>query len=277
MKNAYFALFAACLLAACSPKTPATSNGSINADSLKNSFLAVAQGAWVMNDYIAEIEKTHSPLQSASKLEGVVTLNVQDKVQGDSLEIPASWNNHEGYAFVVYFRPGTQANRLPTNLHALQETTDSYELGFETVNGATQLSLLHYDKSHALIDQRAFSKVPDAALDDLASGLQTIVNEKLIAGTFAIHDSSKNVGKITFNRDGTSTGYGDLKSYFVFTDFLGGPVPTFDEMAFNLMAPNNRRYAVDFKKDTILLHNMTGSEEEASLQRDKLKLTLIRE
>ncbi len=282
MKHLLFALVTACLLAGCTPKSTTPADGTAvdstaAVDSLQKVFLAVSQGVWVMNDYIADIEKTRSPLHSADKLEGVVAMIVNGEVKGDSLEIPVSWTNHEGTSFMLYFRPGQQAQHWPTDLHDTEQTGDSYAVGHATANGATQLSLYHYDKSHALLDTRAFTKVADAAPDnDVSWGLQTIVNETLIAGTYAVHDSSKTVGTITFNRDGSCTGYGKYKSYYVFTDFLGGPVPNFDEIAFNLGGDDDKRFAIDIKADTIRLNNMVGVEEDGTLKADKVRLTLVR-
>jgi hypothetical protein len=278
MKQLFFALLAACLLASCTPKSTPTADAPISSDSLKTAFFAVSKGVWVSTRYIQEIVKTESPLQAAGKLEGVVAMIVPEKSQGDSVEIQASWNNHEGYSFLIYFQPGEQPNRLVTTMRDANHAADIFEVGYETEDGETHINVYRYDKRQGLVDAQEFTKVADAAPDnDVTWGLQAIVNEKLIAGSYTVYDSTKNMGFLKFNREGTCAGYGDFKSFYLFTDFLGGPMPAFDEIAFNLGTETDRRYAIDRQGDTLLLSNLVGVEEEGSLKRDKVRLTLVRE
>lgn len=268
------------ILTSCSSdKTLTADNGANQIDSLKQTFIPIFNGVWVLADYIKAIEQTKSPLKAADKLQGVVTIIIDAGIKSDSIVVGASWNNHEGYNFTAYFIAGQNLNSLKTNIPDYDEKTNYYELGYETINNETFLVLYHYNKAHKLIDKKGFTKVADKQQDnDAAWGLQYIVNEKLFSGNYLLIDSTNSSTKINLKSDGSLNGYSDFKTYYIFTDFMGGPETILDGMAFNLNEKNSKWFAFKIENDTTFLYSTTGDEEAGELlQLDKIKYKLVRQ
>jgi len=267
------------ILTSCSnDKTSTVDNGSNQIDSLKQKFIPTLNGVWVLTDYIKAIERTKSPLKSADKLQGVVTMIIEADIKSDSIYVGASWNNHEGYNFSTYFIQGQKQNSLKTNIIDYDEKTNYFELGFETINNKTFLVLYHYNKTNKLIDKKEFTKIADKQQDnDAAWGLQYIVNEKLFSGNYLLIDSINTTTKVNFKSDGSLTGYSDFMTYYVFTDFMGGPETSLDGIAFNVNEKNSKWFAFKIYGDTTFLYSTTGDEEAGELlQLDKIKFKLVR-
>jgi hypothetical protein len=132
------------------------------------------------------------------------------------------------------------------------EKSNFYELGYEIINNDTFLFLYHYSKTNTLIDKKSYTKIADGQNEnDAALGLQLMVNEKIFSGNYLMIDSANQSSKIIFNSDGSLTGNSDFKTYYIFTDFMGGPETTLDGMCFNLQTPNSKCFAFISKNDTI--------------------------
>jgi hypothetical protein len=83
---------------------------------------------------------------------------------------------------------------------------------------------------------------------------------------------------ITFKNDGSLAGDSDLKTYYIFTDFLGGPKTILDGIAFNVNEKNIKCFAFKIEKDTTYLYSTKGDEEAGELlQLDKIKYKLVRQ
>lgn len=280
MRQLTYIILTFCILTSCSNDNTSTSdNGANQIDSLKQNFIPILNGVWVLTDYISKVEQTKSPLKSADKLQGVVTMIIDAAIKSDSIEVGASWNNHEGYSFSTYFIAGQNKNNLKTSLIDYDDKSNFYELGYETINNKTFLFLSHYSKTNKLIDKKRFTKVADKQQDnDAALGLQYIVNEKLFSGNYLLIDSTNTVTKINLESDGSLTGYADFKTYYVFTDFMGGPETTLDGIAFNINEKNSKSFAFKINKDTTYLYNTIGDEEAGELsQLDKIQYKLVRQ
>jgi hypothetical protein len=221
----------------------------------------------------------HFYLKSADKLQGVVSMIIDTEIKSDSIEVGASWNNHEGYNFTTYFLAGQNQNSLKTNIADYDEKTNYYELGYETIKNDTFLVLYHYNKANKLIDKKGFTKVADKQQDnDAASGLQYILNEKLFSGNYLLIDSTNTSTKINLKNDGSLTGYSDFKTYYVYTDFMGGPKPILDVMVFNLNEKNSKLFAFKISGDTTYLYSTTGDEIAGEiLQMNKIQYRLLRQ
>ena len=268
------------ILTSCSnDRTSNADKGANQIDSLKQTFIPIFNGVWVLTDYIKAIEQTKSPLKAADKLKGVVTMIIDAGIKSDSVEVGSSWNNHEGYNFTTYFIAGQNLNSLKTNIPDYDEKTNYYELGYETINNETFLVLYHYNKANKLIDKKLFTKVAEKQQDnDAAWGLQSIVNEKLFSGKYLLIDSTNSSTEINLKSDGSLTGYSDFKTYYVFTDFMGGPETILDGMAFNLNEKNSKWFAFKISSDTTYLYSTTGDEEAGELlQLDKIQYRLVRQ
>lgn len=259
-------------------ETSTTDKGVNKIDSLKKNFKPILKGIWVLTEYINEIERTKSPLKSADKLQNVVTMIIDGINQSDTIDVGVSWNNHEGYNFTTYFITGQNQNQLRTNILDYDDKSNFYELGYEIINKETFLFLYHYNKTNKLIDKKQFSKVAETQPDsDATWGLHIIVNEKLFSGNFLLVDSINSTTKIHLNSDGSMTGNSDFKTYYVITDFIGGPETILDGIIFNLNEINAKWFAFKTNKDTTYLYSTTGDEEAGELlQLDKIQYKLVR-
>ena len=259
-------------------KTSTADNNTNPIESLKQNFIPVFKGVWVLTDYIEAIDKTRSPLRSAGKLQGVVTMVIDGTAQSDSIEVGASLNNHEGYNFTTYFLTGQNQHSLKTNIPDYDDKSNFYELGYETINDQTFLFLYHYDKTIKLINKKKFSKVADKQQDnDPVWGLQYVVNEKLFSGNYLLIDSTNAATKINLKSDGSLTSHPDFRSYYVFTDFMGTPEAIIDEIVFNLNEKNAKSFAFKITNDTTYLYSTVGNEEAGEpLQPGKIQYKLVR-
>lgn len=260
-------------------KTSTTGNNENSIDSLKLSFISVLNGVWVLTDYIDAIEQTRSPLKSADKLQGVVTMIIDGTISSDSIEVGASWNNHEGYSFTTYFLIGQNRNSLKTDIPDYNEKSGFYELGYEAINEKTYLFIYHYNEASQLIDKKKFTKVAERHQDnDAAWGIQCVVNEKLFSGNYLLIDSINTTTNINLKIDGSLTGWADFNMYYVFTDFMGGPESVLDGIAFNLNEKKSKWFAFKINRDTTYLYSMIGDEESGDpLQLDKIQYKLVRQ
>lgn len=248
-------------------------------ENFKKKIIPIFNGVWVLTDYINEIEKSKSPLLSSNKLKDIVTLIINSTNSSDSIVVGASLNNHEGYNFTTYFINGQKPNSLKTNIPDFETETNFYELGFESTNNKISLILYHYSKANKLIDKKRFTKIRDKQLENDASwGLQYVVNEKLFKGNYLLIDSTNSSLKISLKSNGSMTGHPTFKSYYVFTDFMGGPETILDGILFKMNDNNSKWFAFKIYGDTTFLYNTTGNEEAGELlQLDKLKYKLVRQ
>ena len=191
---------------------------------LKEAFKSYLQGAWLKTDYMDDVSKTRSPFKSYSKLEGVVSLLIDQNITaGDSLNIGYSLNNHEGSDFFLYFKPGIKPNSLPVDFHDSQSPTNYFELGY-VVNGTdTSLVLYHYSRDKKFIDSVGFTKVHQYAPPggDVGEAIQYFVNKLLITGDYKVTDSAGKETKVHFSDQSKVTGFGNYSDYLIATDFMG--------------------------------------------------------
>jgi hypothetical protein len=250
-----------------------------NIEKLKQNAIAYMNGVWVRSDYIAEIEKTKSPLKSFEYLWGIASMNINTTVVDDSIVVGASLNNHEGFEFTTYFISGLNSNSLRTNLSEVTPESYTTELGFETIQNQNYLFLYNYNKTNQIINKTKYSKIfGNDENNELGFGIQYIVNEKLFVGSYLMIDSLNNSRRIVFNRDGTVTGLYEFKSYYVKTDFVADAEPSIDEVFFNIRESTQKSFAYRIVGDTILLYTIKGDEDsDEPRQIDKLQFKLVRQ
>jgi len=280
MKQFLFIFLTISLLTNCSNKE--TSNvveKPNNVARIKQNFIHQLPGIWVLTDYINDIEKTRSPIKSSDKLHGIVSMRIKEDIKTDSIDIGASWNNHEGYNFTAYLKSGQNKNSLKTSLSDYNDNSNFYELGYEIINNETYLFLYHYNKQNKLIDKRKFTKIADEQPDDdIGWGLQYIVNQKLFSGNFLFIDSVNNRTTVSLKSDGSLAGHPDFNEFYIFTDFMGGPETSLDEICFNQQSKSPSCFAFQFNNDTIYLYSTRGDEEgDEDLQHDKLRYKLVKQ
>ncbi len=255
---------------------PSANAEELALDSLKQEFVPALNGVWVASDYLNSIDSTKSPLKSSVFLNGVVAMMIDETTNSDSLDVEASWNNHEGMNFSAYFVKGQTKNSLTTNLTDYELESAFYEIGYETINGELFLFLYHYDQTKKIIDKKEFTQVAAVLPNSTADwGIQTSVNEKLFSGDYLLLDSANVSSNVTFTIDGQLIGYPKFETYRITTDFIGGPEPTLDEIGFNDYAI---WYAFEIKGDTTYLYSVKGDQDEGELlELDEIKYRLVRQ
>lgn len=277
MRTLTYSIILLLLIVQCAGNPVSTTNPEeLALDSLKQEFVPALNGVWVATDYLKSIDSTKSPLKSAGFLNGVVAMMIDETTDSDSVNVEASWNNHEGMNFSAYFVNGQTKNSLTTNLTDYELEGAYYELGYETINEETFLFLYHYDQTKKLIDKKSFTQVGAVQpISDASWGIQNSVNEKLFSGDYQMIDSANVSTNVTFTTEGQLIGYPKFETYRISTDFLGGPEPTQDEIGFNDYA---LWYAFEIKTDTTYLYSVKGNQDEGELlEKDELKYRLVRQ
>ena len=273
MKFSLYFIFSVFIFSSCS-NDKTKSVVAITDGDFKQSFVPIIKGSWLMTDYMTDIEKTKSPLKSADKLKDIVELINAGNVTNDSLEVSFSLNNHEGDSFFVTKSPGQTPNSFKTDFQDNEIPTNFYELGYELLNKDTCAFLYHYDKTNKLLDKKEFCKSFYNPTDlNRAGGLQYFVNEKLFAGNYICTDEKNQKTNVQFTAEGKVTGLPEASTYYIFTDFNGGPVPKFDEMRLET-DKTSKTYGFQISGNTINIYETTGDEDD--LQLGKLKYKLVK-
>jgi len=260
---------------------------SQTSDNLKQNFITIIQGVWVSTDYINDIEKIKSPLKCQQKLEykqpldDMLTMVIDVKNRTDSIEVGVSIGNHEEYYFTIYFQIGQHKNSLKTNnMPDYDNHSNFYEISYKTINNVNYLFLSCYDRTNKIISTKQFSKVAEKQNNnDVAWGIQYIVNKKLFSGNYFLIDSATNTKtKVQFNNDGSLQGFPNFNTYHIVTDYAGSPIfLDVDIILFRNEKRDVTQYAFQIVKDTIFLYSIIF-EEEIGLpsELDELKYKLVR-
>lgn len=276
MKKLIYILMLPLLLMACSSGNPETTEAPKD---LKGTFQPIINGVWVMTDYLDALAATKSPKAASSKLEGIVSMEINtSEIQGDSLIVAGSWNNHEGYVFNIYFRQGQDAQSLVTTHPYNDFGTDFHELSYAVENKDTLLLLKRYNKDKQLQHTRKFRKVtgPQTA-DSEPYGLQYMANKVLLSGKYLAIDEKGTSTNIELTDDGMAKGFGKHTTYYIYTDFLGNELTNLDEMSFDPFTKTQKPYVFEIKGDTVLLYQAMENDERTLLIRGPLKHTLIKQ
>lgn len=229
----------------------------------------ILPGVWVPDDYIKQIELTKSPYKSSKFLDEVSTMIIEsDFSDADSIVVEASWNNHEGYSFTVFF---DSSNYLLTDIPDYDINSNNYRLGYDIVKKDTFLILAHFTKNNRLLDQKRFRRIAQNQNEGKGAdwGLSFVVNDRIFRGHYKILDSISSE-EIQFLNTGEIQNFNDYKNYQVLTDFIG---PTnFDNICFETIDSKYQCYAFKFSADTLKLFELIETEEGEKLGAIKYQL-----
>jgi len=205
-----------------------------HSNELIEKFKPFLNGTWVPVDYIKAIVKTKSPLKSSEEITFISEFSIDTTgIIKDSIHVLAAMGNHEGYDFYVYFKQGITSTSLLTDINGYsEELSSSYELGYVISKSDTSLILSHYDKNKKLLDETKYIKAPvnESNNEEDASGLQYMVNKKLVSGTYIVTDSTGGETQVELTNEGKIMGFPGFKTYYVITDFVADPENTTDKM-----------------------------------------------
>lgn len=243
-----------------------TEKQATHSDELIKKFKPFLHGTWIPADYIDDIAKTKSPLKSSGP--GLISEFFIDTaaMKEDSLQISAAFGNHEGGEFILYFRQGQTPTSLLTNLSVDDKEPDSYELGYSANKNDTFLILYHYvQKNKRLLDKKEYIKAPvnESKNEEDASGLQYMVNQKLVSGTYKVTDSTGIETQIELTNNGKITGLPGFKTYYILTDFVTEPENITDEICFDIQTKNQKCYGFKIIADTINLFEPAKDEQDS--------------
>ncbi|MFT6747023.1 MAG: hypothetical protein ACJAZ2_001369 [Glaciecola sp.] len=265
------AIFVCSILAKCSSDTAIVSESPTeNIDTIVQSISPLMVGVWVTEDYILDIVKTKSPLKSSKYLEGACSIVIDSVLNLDSINAGVSWNNHEGSSVTIYNEIGHNNRFYKTNHIDYKNSENSYELGYEIDELDTQLVMIKYDIKQQVISTRKYVKVAQSQNnDDLGWGLQKVVNQVLIAGQRNITDSNGVSIDVIFTEDGEIRGNSDFDGFYIFTDFMGGPITVLDGICFKNGEESNC-YAFESHEDTVFIYSTKGDPEPGSGEQEEL-------
>lgn len=274
MKKILIAILPVLMLAACG------SNGSkteeLSQHDLITKFTPIISGTWVLSDYVAALEKTRSPKEASAALKGPVMMQINPAdMNGDTVYVGSSLNNHEGYTFYLYMRAGQDAYSLQTG-HT-DESGGFYELAYEA-GADTTLLLKHYSDDATLLDSKAYTKVTGPQGDESQPyGVAYMANKVLFAGDYTLtEEATGEVQDITLTADGIIKGMGTHSTYFVFTDFESEEETNLDELLFDERTRNQKGYIFEIEGDTIRLYKALENEERTLLIKGEHSYTMVR-
>lgn len=265
---------------ACQEKYTETTIPEKSHETLASVLPSFVYGTWVLADYQEDVIKTKSPARSSTKLWGLVNLVLDSNtIEGDSLVVGASLNNHEGDSFTLYTASGQTSGSFATSIVDYDSPVQGnfVELGYEIHSNDTSLFLYRYNAEGKLLDKKRFIKVQGLQVgDDLGEGIQYVVNKYLIAGTYKMRDTSKEIGYVYFDIHGNIADFPGFTTYYVTTDFVAeGDENSEDTMCFDGRTSNQRCYVFDIKGDTLTLYD--AIEDEQQVTRGAVQYILVRQ
>lgn len=229
-------------------------------------FKPYLHGNWVPAEYMADIEKTKSPLLSSDKVGYVSELIIDSSdIVEDTLRVRAAYGNHEGGDFLIYFMKGQAPNSLVTNLASFEKQGGSHELGYVVSDNKVSLVLYRYDKNKKLVEKTAYIKVP-IRTNDLTDGFQYLVNKNLVSGSYFLNDSTGTTTKVVLTDEGKVSGFKSFKTFYVLTDFVAGDENDVDQILFENGTPDQQAYGFKIVADTINLFEAPKDEFDTTFK-----------
>jgi hypothetical protein len=267
MKRLFYLLILSGLLASCSGNESdqdAANNKPLDqSQALIHQFKPVIHGVWVKKNYIKKLIKKKSPMAAAERAVGITTMYIDTaKLKGDSIPVPAGWNNHKGSTVTLRFQPGK-------NTTTIELGTD--ELSYTIKNGDTTLIIYHYDRDTKETSSAKYIRAMNTQpAGQIGYAMNYMINHGIIAGKYQATDSKGKVSIVKFTDDGKVEGLPGLSTYFIQNDLSAGPKNNFDEVIFNLNGSGQTSYAFTINGKNISLYNISAGTPS------NLKYKLIR-
>ena len=232
-------------------------NGSGNrlneSPDLIQQFKPVIGGVWVKKNYIKKLVKSKSPLAAAERVMGITTLYIDtEKLKGDSILVPVSWNNHKGNNVALRFQPGKNTTTIMLG---------DDELSYSIKRNDTTLIIYHYDDAtKETITAKYIKALNSQPAGDFNYGMNYMINKGLMAGRYDATDNTGKTYNVIFTEDGKVSGLPGLSTYFVQND-MTGPKQEVDVILFNRGTTNPIAYAFERTKKTLNLYQTTAKPD----------------
>jgi len=272
MKN-YFLLAVLCLIFSCKSNTKHSSkDSSLIANNTESPNLLIAkfkpllQGTWIKKAYIDKIAKTKSPLAAVDEAIDITAFSINTaNIKGDSIIIPVGWDNHEGSDLTLSFKKGKRSSSLIFGAGELKADVD---------HGDTIITI-YYPNGKNRVKAAQFIRANSQKIIQIGDGMSRLVNKVLIAGTYALKDTTINTA-ITFNIDGQLNGFKNFKNYSINFDLNVEPMDNLDEISFISDNKTHQSYSFKFDSDTLKLYDTKPNADSSLLVLDKLRYKLVK-
>lgn len=275
MRKLLITLIAAFGLLSCTDSESTTQN---NQENIIKTFSPIIEGSWVLTDYVNVLQQTKSPKASSGILKDVVYMRIDPStMDGDTLIVSSSLNNHEGYTFYLFMREGQNEQSLQTG-HTNETNKGFYELSYNTENGDTALWLNYYNEQKELTDKKSFTKITGPSSENgQPLNVAYMANKVLFSGNYTVTDKEGKTTQATLTDDGLVTGIADHSTYYVFTDFMDEDETNLDELLFDERTKNQKGYIFEIAGDTTRLYKALENEDRTLLVKGELTYTMVRE
>ncbi|GAA4332501.1 hypothetical protein GCM10023149_38810 [Mucilaginibacter gynuensis] len=275
MKKLIYALLIVILYASCQSKTTQQDDDTSKivapvanaAPELINTFKPIINGIWIKKDYIDKISKTKSPYAAKDLAEGITGMEIKvGSIKDDSLMVLVGWNNHDAGEMPLKFRKGKRPFTI---------LLGGNDFGYE-IKGKDTLLVLYYAEGN--VNQTIkFIKAPNLSPDaGLQPGLDKLVNQVIITGTYILNDSLNVHNKVHFTTDGKVNGLSNFELYNLQTDFNSGPMNNMDEIAFDEYKKNQANFIFLINRDTLNIYETLANADSSELVLGTLKYKLVR-
>jgi len=246
MKTKFTFIFLSLFLITCGKKSDELSSKMIH-------------GVWVPKIYVDKIVESKSPFAASDSLSRISALIIDsNEVQRkDSLIAGVSWGNHVGGNITIFLKRGLTDHSFMTDIIDYNSRSNHYEIEYSMTQNDTVLNILHYDKGAKLLNKTPYQKVLNhQTSNDLAYGIQSIVNRKLFSGTYNLIENGHPFEQVTLTDDGKIIGWHGYETYYVMTDFAApGPEndPS-DAVCFDLETHDKQCFSFKFSSDTLVIY-----------------------
>lgn len=284
MRNPLYFLFLITLFVSCKSNTKTLAADTVvqtksvvnqvgDQDLIKK-FSPIVQGVWVKKDYIEKVGKTKSPLEASDLATGITVMNVNtDRIKGDSLVVPVGLGNHEGGEITLRFKQGKRPSTIiATNYDSIDD------VGYLISKSDTTLVLYSVDdKTHRPVFTTYVKSLNRQPENDLAFGMNYIINKNLISGNYIGKDSLDANVNVKFYNDGKMVGIAGLNTFFIEDDLGSEPLMNLDGIVFNFNTKQYKFYSFKINADTLNLYDTYPNADSTKLVLGKRVYKLVRQ
>lgn len=251
--------------------------GESRNDSIGYSINADIHGVWILKDYIEDVVKSKSPFYSSRLLTGLVCIVIDtSKLNGDSLTVAASLNNHEGDVFTIYFDKNKRSGFLKTSIQDYDNPDNA--TGVIIDKNENILKIVVCNLNGDTVSERHYIKVIEEPTgDDLGYAMDYVVDSILFDGKYNLLQDSHRQSVVDFSRHGIVTGLENHKRYNVITDFVVYADNNLDQIYFDINTELQNVFTFEFHCDSLLLFQISSDTLGPILHKGELRYTLVRQ